>query len=477
MPLSDWLTVVPALILGFGAVIFIHELGHFLLARWNGIRVETFSIGFGPTLWARKIGDTEYRLALLPLGGYVKMTGEDPEDAAGSSAPDGFAKQSILGRASVVVAGPVMNFLFALVLLPIVFMVGRERPVYELNPPIIERIQRNTGAALAGLQPGDKILAVNWRNTNTWEGVQDAVVLSGTGDIDLSIERAGAARIVKIPQSAWGLGIIPLSVEMNAPTIDAVDPGTPASAAGVRAGDRVVRVGGIAVEGWDELYYLLGAGRNPLAWSMAHTWWGGDFAVARKYVHGAPLALDVRGADGAARTAQIEPRYSSAARRYVIGVRHDAEAALKRVPTHRRQYDVATAVIRGWKEFGRLSGLTLDFLGRLADKPTEHYTSLAGPVRVISAFADIAREGLAPYLFFLAFFNIQLGLLNLLPIPVLDGGHLFFLAIEAIIRRPLTLRLRVIATNIGLVFLLSVFAIVTFQDLASFAWIRKLFGQ
>lgn len=480
MPLSDWLIVVPALLLGFGGVVFFHELGHFLIARRNGIRIETFSIGFGPTLLHWKRGETEYRLALLPLGGYVKMTGEDPDDAKGAADPDGFAKQSVAARAAVVLAGPCMNFVLAAILLPIVFLIGRDRPVYEMQPPVIEQVQRNSGAALAGIRPGDRVREVNGRNVNTWETLQDAIILTGSGELFLTIERAGQPSIKKIPHSAWGLGIIPMTFAANAPIIDAIEPGTPAAAAGVQAGDRVTQVSGLAIEGWDELYFLLGAGRNPLPWAMAHQWWGGEWAPVQQYLRGAPLQLTlVQSADVAsqARTVAIEPRYNSAAKRFVIGVRHDAEAAMKRVPLHRRQYGVVESILRGAGEMRRLGGLTLDFLGRLVSRPTEHYSSLAGPVRIISAFADIAREGMSPYLYFLAFFNLQLGLLNLLPIPVLDGGHLFFLAIEAVLRRPLTLRIRMIATNIGLTFLLSVFAMVTFHDLASFAWIRKIFGQ
>ncbi|MBI4238477.1 MAG: RIP metalloprotease RseP [Deltaproteobacteria bacterium] len=473
MVILQQLWVIVALIGGFGLLVLIHEFGHFIVARRSGIRVEAFSIGFGRVLWQRRRGDTEYRVSLLPLGGYVKMTGEDPDDTASASDPRSYANQSVGTRMRVILAGPVMNLLLAALVMPIPFMLGRERPAFEANPPIVEEVRRFSSADVAGIRPGERIVAVNQRPVATWADVQDAIILAGKGGIVLQMERAGAQRDVPLGESRWGFGIHPSTFLLNRPVVDGTQPGSPAAAAGLQAGDRVTAVAGQPVQYWDELSLACGAGRNLWFWLWAARAWGGRTADALAYVGGQPLELTVVRGDVTLQL-QVEPRIDPELGRAILGVTHDPDRVWAGVPKVVWRYGLGQSIVRGTQELGRLFRLTGDFLVRLIHAPSEHYSSLAGPVRIFSMFAQIAQEGLSPYLYFLAFFSLQLGMLNLLPIPVLDGGHLFFLAIEACARRPLARRAREVAQYVGLVFLLSVFVFVTVNDLGSFAWVRRL---
>lgn len=476
MAILQHLWVVVALVGGFGLLVLIHEFGHFIVARRSGIRVEAFSIGFGKVLWQQRRGETEYRVSLLPLGGYVKMTGEDPDDTASASDPRSYANQSVGTRMRVILAGPVMNLLLAALIMPLPFLLGRERPAFEAAPPIIEEVRRFSAADAAGIRPGERIVAVNSRATATWADVQDAVILAGQGALVLQVERAGARREVPLAESRWGIGIHPSTFLLNRPVIDGTQPGSSAEAAGLKAGDRVTAVAGQPVQYWDELSLACGAGRKLWFWLWAARAWGGSAADALAYVGGKPLALTVV-RDGTTQSFSVEPRIDPKLGRAILGITHDPDRVWASVPKVVWRYGLGQSILRGTQELGRLFRLTGDFLVRLIHAPREHYSSLAGPVRIFSMFAQIAQEGLSPYLYFLAFFSLQLGMLNLLPIPVLDGGHLFFLVIEACARRPLARRAREVAQYIGLAFLLSVFVFVTVNDLGSFTWVRRIWER
>lgn len=473
MSMGDMVIVTAALMGGFGLVVFIHELGHFLLARRAGITVEVFSIGFGPQIVSFTRGGTRYQWSLLPLGGYVKMVGEDPTDEAGLQRSDGFSKVSVWDRFLVIIAGPAMNILLACLLMPLVFLLGRERPVYEQQVPVIEHVARNTGAALAGLHVNDRITSINGMPVSTWEGVQDALVLAGGGDVSVQIDDNGRTVAVTLPQSYWGLGIHPLGAYQGGAVVGEVSPDMPAAQAGLRTGDYVTALAGFPIENWSELSVATSKGRSLWFWLWARQHWGGDFTEAASYLSGGPMAVDVL-RDGAAHRMYVEPQYNAEVGRYLMGVNANTEAMWDRVPMEVRRHGFGASVQLGMGEVARMLSLTGKFVVQLFATPQDHVDSLAGPVRIVSMFAEIAREGLSPFIFFLAFFNLQLGLLNLMPLPVLDGGHLVFLTIEALRGKPLSQKAQAIAQRIGLSLLLTLFIVVTLNDLSSFAWMKSL---
>jgi regulator of sigma E protease len=464
-----------AIILGLGLLVLVHEWGHFIVARWAGVRVETFSIGFGRHIASFQRGETLYKIGWIPLGGYVKMTGEDPQDVSSADDPAAYANKPVWRRMAIVLAGPIMNVGLAAIIMPLTFMMGREQPAYELQPPVIEQVRARSGAAIAGIDPGDIILAVDGRAVETWEDVQEGMVLAGREDITVRVSRWGALLDYTVPVTQWGRGFHPAAFLGNAPVVDAVVADGPADVAGIQAGDHVVAIAGQPIAYWDELSLAISHGRSLWFWLWAHRTFQGDFRQTQTFLRGGPLTL---GVDRAGRRLDfaVTPQFDAGHDRLLIGIRHDPEVAYKAIPKIMRRFGFVESIIRGEKELWRLARITGGFLGRLVRAPQAHYESLGGPVRIISMFAKIAQEGVSPFLYFLCFFSLQLGLLNLLPIPVLDGGHMVFLICEGLRRRPLTLRFRMVAQQIGLVLLLSIFAIVTFNDLGHFEWVRRLVG-
>lgn len=441
-------------ILVLGVLVLVHEWGHFIMARRAGIRVETFSIGFGPRIFAFRRGETEFKICLLPLGGFVKMLGEDPEDEHARD-PGAFTSTSVAARVGVVTAGPLMNFLLAAVLMPLVFFIGRNEPEYLSQPPVIRQLRQDAAAAAAGLQPGDRLLVVDGTTVTSWEGVLDAMLLWSGDTVRIAVERNGARReyAVRIAADAprmGRLGVEPPLFYGNDPVIDQVLPGSPAAAAGVEPGDRIVRVGATPVADWQAMsdaVNALGAREVPVE-------------VQR---NGMLVRLT------------IVPQMNDELHRYVIGVQKDPARAT--VPMVLRRYGPVDAIVRGEREVVRLSHLTLAFLKRLVLAPRAHYQSLGGPIQIAQASVAAARSGVAPLLYFAAFLSLQLGMLNLLPIPVLDGGHVLFLAIERLRRRPLPARVRIAAQQVGMVLLLSLLLVVTINDLDHLVGIRRWLGR
>lgn len=479
--------IAVSLVLGLGLLVIVHELGHFLVARWAGVRVETFSIGFGRRIAAFTRGETEYKIAWIPLGGYVKMAGEDPDDAAARNDPGSYSNKPVYKRIAIVLAGPSMNLVLAALIMPLVFLIGRERPAYEFESPVIPNVRAGSAAAFAGVQPGDRIVTVDDVPVANWEAVQERIVLAGSQGFAMEIETTvpgttmpntviSISQRVTLRPNALGLGFHPAAFLANEPVVDTVMPDSAAQRAGLQPGDRILRLAGQPIQFWDELTMAVGKGRSLWFWWWAQRTWRGDFARTAAYLSGDPMSVDVQ-RNGVMQRLSIEPLYDTKHERYLIGVTHDAEKAYAAVPKVLRRYGLFEAIALGERENWRLVRVTGEFLGKLVKAPEQHYESLGGPVRIIGMFAKIAQEGLSPFLYFLCFFSLQLGLLNLLPIPVLDGGHVVFLTIEAVRRKPLAVKAQSIAQHIGLAVLLSIFAVVTFNDLSSFAWIRKLVGK
>ncbi len=476
MGITELLYVVIALVVGLGVLILVHEVGHFVVARWAGVHVETFSIGFGRPLVSFRRGATEYKIAWIPLGGYVKMAGEDPEDTAAHDDPGAYSKTSVHKRMAIVLAGPTMNLVLACLIMPLVFLIGRERPTYEFEPPVIQNIRAGSAAALAGVHIGDRITTIDGVAVHTWEDVQERLVLASRVGIEMQMERAGHTERVLLHPSVVGFGVHPATFLANDPIIDRVMPGSAAERGGMQAGDRVLRMAGQPIAMWDDISLTAGGGRGLWFWLWAQRTWQGDFPTTARYVRGGPLLLEVQRA-GVQRTLTIEPQFDPKSHRSLLGVSADREKAFAAVPKIVRRYGLRESVTRGEQEVWRLMRVTGEFLTKLVRAPKQHYESLGGPVQIISMFAKIAKEGVSPFLYFLCFLSLQLGMLNLLPIPVLDGGHLFFMVIEAVRRKPVTVKIQTVAQQIGLAMLLSVFVLVTINDLGHFEWIRQLIGR
>lgn len=424
---------VLAFIFVLGVMIFVHELGHCLMAKRLGIRVEVFSLGFGPRLAGFKRGETEYRVSLIPLGGYVKMAGENyDEELTGAS--DEFMSRPKRHRFLVAVAGPVMNLALAVVLLSASYMVGIRIPSFLAEPPVIGKIEENSPAARTGLRIHDRIAAIDGEETPTWQKVEFLVGTSPNQTLLLTLERDGQLLKKEIRTEAEErseLGTIGAGPFVPY-IISRVEPGSPAEQAGLQAGDRILRVegGGRAAFGFADIPELI------------------------KSQKGNPLQFEVK-------------RGAELFRRAIAPVQMDDQVRIGIVvdPLVTEKYGFFEAVGKSVRRNYELTLLTFTIVGKLLTGKASLRT-MSGPIDIARFSGAAASAGLTPLMGLMALISLQLGILNLFPIPILDGGVITLLALEALMGRDLSMGVKERIAQIGFIFLVLLMGIVLFNDLS-----------
>lgn len=436
------MTTLLSFIVVLGILVLVHEWGHFKAARMAGVRVEIFSIGFGPRIASFRRGDTEYRVALIPLGGYVKMAGDDPEDPHAGDAPDAFFAKSVGARAGIVLAGPAMNLLLAFLLAPIVYLVGVPEPAHWDEPAVVGWIEEPARAG--DLAPGALIQRVGDDETPTWRALQTALSLrQGSFKVEF-LTADGAVSATTLAQDRPGDLLAVLMPPMEAAIDRVMDDGA-AARAGIRPGDIITAIGERPIRHWLEI-------RSAL-----------DEAA------GQPVTVEVV-RDGDALRLELTPLRDAADERWLLGV-------ARRELTVERRYGPVEATLLGGKRVIEMIGLTGRvvrdlFSGNLG------LDALGGPVMIAQGAGDAARAGLGAFLTFMIFISVQLGVLNLLPIPVLDGGHLVLLGLEGVFRRRMPERVVAILQWSGFVLLIGLMLYVTRNDIMRMwgATIRRWLG-
>ena len=421
-------------VLGLGItlsiLIFVHEIGHFLAAKRSGVRVEKFSMGFGPRIVGFTRGETEYRLSAIPFGGYVKMSGEDPEGEVTGDDRE-FLSKSKGARAFIVIAGPAMNFLLAVVLLVgLVGVLGVETVTTRVVGTVIE----DEPAWRAGLREGDEIQSVGGVDVETWDEVFEAFEEHLGGMVEVGFLRDGSEESARLDlteaEDLSGVGMY----EFRDATIGQVAWRGPAYAAGLRPGDRVVSIGGVPIESWKDLRDQV----LPSPGKQLEIVWERDGRRLSSVI--VPKEDNGYGLIEAAQ--RIERSHVGVLESLRIGSRTAVWAA--------RQ-------ITKIKEFVAM------LLRGQASTDT-----IGGPIRIGEIAGDTLRWGLSNFLVFLAVISAQLSIVNLLPIPVLDGGHLLLLGLETVTRKPITMKQRMIAHQIGFAFLFGFMILITLFDISRF---------
>ncbi|MDP3049269.1 MAG: RIP metalloprotease RseP [Thermodesulfovibrionales bacterium] len=440
------MTFFSAIVL-LGILIFVHELGHFLFAKKLGVRVLKFSLGFGPKLIGKKYGDTEYLVSAVPLGGYVKMLGEEPgEELKEEDKPFAYNYQPVWKRFLIVFSGPVFNLFFAAAIFFFVFLSGVPVP-----KPYVGKVMENSPAAVSGLMTGDRIAAINGKTVSGWDDIDVSVNESRGERLLFKIEREG--KIIELPvipekktgKNIFGentevmdIGIMPLLY----PEVGEVIKNAVAEKAGIKKGDRIIEIEGASIKTWHDMTAIIhGSPEKPLRLKIKRDENFLELTVTPekktfKYPDGAEKQIGLIG---------ISPAGNNIIKKY-----NPIEAA-------------SLGIKRTWDMVVLIFVVVIKLIQRIVPAET-----LGGPIMIFQMAGQQASLGAMNFFLFMAVISINLGVLNLLPIPILDGGHILFLGIEAVRRKPLSEKVMMIAQRIGLAIIITLMVFAFYNDIMRF---------
>jgi len=453
--LGQGVIYIPAFLFVLTVVVFFHELGHFLVARWCGVTIRVFSIGFGPEIFGfyDKHG-TRWRFAWVPLGGYVKFL----DDVNAASVPDqdalkdmseeeragAFQTKPLYQRAAVVAAGPIANFILAIVIYAALFTIVGQR-VLE---PRVDKIIAGSAAAAAGFKVGDLVVDIDGEAIESFGEVKRLEAINAEQELKITVLRDGQRiELIAVPErklvsgplgEAAPMGVLGIA-RVYRPLIERVSPGSAADKAGLQAGDLVVRIDGKPIKSFTDMQEIVSSSAGK---ELKITVLRNGLEITRPATPG---------------SAQMKDAAGNSVTRGLLGVQRKDESVLER-------YDPFTALWMGTKETYIIASHTLTYLGRIV-MGTESADQLGGPIKIAQVSGQVAQLGFAALIGLTALLSVSIGLLNLFPIPILDGGHLLFYAFEAVRGRPLSARTQEIGFRIGLVLIIMLMIFVTRNDL------------
>ncbi len=441
-----------AFIVAILILVSLHEFGHYIVARLFGVKVLRFSVGFGKPFFKKKRGDTEWCLAPIPLGGYVKMVDTREGNVAEADLPYAFDKQHPAKRIAIVAAGPITNLLLAVVLYGLSFSFG----VTEIRP-FVGTVEPASIAAQAGFQSGDKIRSVNGVAVKDWGDAQTEIVLNlDAGKVDVavtaengqnavrSIDVAGTAAAADVAKRNGNIGLWPFKVTNQ---IGMVVAGSPADRAGLQKGDTLLSANGEKLDTWAQWAALFRESPGRL--------------IQLEYTRG-----------GQTLNTGLRPdseELSDGSLIGKVGVAAERDAAWHEQISHHFTPSLPEAFVMGWEKMWHYSALTVKFFGKLLTGQAS-MSHISGPLTIADVAGRSAAIGLQSYLEFLALVSVSLGVLNLLPIPVLDGGHLVYYTAEWIRGKPLSERIQMLGLRFGIIAMLMLMLVAFFND------ITRLFG-
>ncbi|MGB5488461.1 MAG: RIP metalloprotease RseP [Lysobacterales bacterium] len=453
--MSEFLGSIWWLLVALGLLITFHEFGHYWVARRMGVRVLKFSIGFGKKLWSKTGRDgTEYVIAAIPLGGYVKMLDEREGEVDEADLDQAFNRKSVWARIAIVIAGPAFNLIFTLLAFWLMFLVGMPE-----SRPVIGEV---TGiAASSGIEAGDRIVSLNGKETETWSHAVLGLITPALDreKVTLELEQVNGEQrevVLNLDQlgsdfqeekALEGIGITPWRAKLPA-IVGEVSPDSPAYRAGFKVNDRIVRVGDEEVPDW--------------------AWVG--VLVQKHGSVGQPLNVEVERAGGLLELSVIPVESSTGAfsKRLILGVTNKVADADLQAQVSRayflHKYGLFDGFTAAASEMWRLTGSTLGLLGRMLTG-TASVKNLSGPISIAQFANSSANAGVSSFLFFLGAISLSLGILNLLPIPVLDGGHLLYYLIELVKGSPVSEQIQAKGQYIGLMALFGLMGIAFFNDI------------
>jgi regulator of sigma E protease len=423
-----------------GVLVFVHELGHFLAARRIGVRVLTFSLGFGPKLLKLRRGDTEYCISIIPLGGYVKMAGETPDEPR-SGAPDEFLSKTKWQRFQVLIMGPVMNLVLAVVVLAVVLAWrGDQAYAYSNEQAVVGRIVHGGPADKAGLKEGDLIVRVAGESIKTWKDLDFSIGSRPTRELPIEVVRDGKTLNLSVVTQAKGrfeigwIGALPAA----APIVQSVNPGEPADRAGIKAGDVILAVNGEPVVIPDDL----------------------SSAVRSNADREIELTVRREGRDE-----QFRMRASGTPEGPRIGIASSTPMTFEKLSS-------AKALVRSVQENYATATAILRMLGELLTGKAS-VRALQGPIGIGQLSAQAAEAGWVSLLLLISTISLNLGILNLMPVPILDGGHILIMGLEGIARRDFSMQAKEKMLLAGFVVLMMLMVTVIYNDLTRISAVER----
>lgn len=454
------MTLLWAVIL-FGLLIFFHELGHFILAKLVGVKVLKFSLGFGPKMIGRKIGETEYLISAIPLGGYVKPLGEEPgEELSEDEKPRAFTNQPVWKRMAIVLAGPVFNLVLAFIIFFAFLSVDHpvEIPDFDALSPRIVNVAADSPAMRAGLRAEDTVISIDGKDINTWIEMEGIILENPGKELQFRVKRNGSVLDVNItpdPETvtdAQGNEIVVgrIGISRQASVIGEVFEDTPAWKAGLKKNDTVVSIDGVPVLDWKEMSSILS--KSP-----------GKEVVLKVMRNGRlidiPVTPEAKTATDSTGKEVTVGRIGISSKSAFLVIQSDA---FWQVPLKAAQAVYEWCVV------------TLEIVGKLFTGSVSA-KQVGGPILIVDAAAKAASVGAFTYFNFVAIISINLAILNLMPVPVLDGGHIMFLSLEALRRKPLSEKLVMVANRIGMALLLLLITFVFYNDIIRIVvpWVQK----
>ncbi|KAB2825565.1 sigma E protease regulator RseP [Aliivibrio finisterrensis] len=448
--MSELLWNLASFIIALGILVAVHEYGHFWVARRCGVIVEKFSIGFGKALWSKKGKDgTEYSISMIPLGGFVKMLDERVDEVPEELKKHAFNNRPLWQRSAIVAAGPLANFLFAVVACWLAFMIG----VTALKP-VVGHVDNGSIFSQAGISPGVELKAISGIQTSDWEAVNMAIV-SHIGDESMTVtysdkENIGVDVTKRLDLTNWvfdpekdspmlSLGFLPYRPELTLDVAN-VSSNSAAEKSGLLVGDRLLSVNGQTLTEWQGMVDVIQANPNKAV----------IIAVMR---------------DGKEITLTLTPDSKEMATGKIIGFAGVSPIFEEWPEGYRydKQYGPIVAFGKAIEKTGSIIDLTLTMTKKLFTGDVA-LNNLSGPISIAKGAGTTAEYGLVSFLGFLALISVNLGIINLLPLPVLDGGHLLFFAIEGITRKPVPEQVQEIGYKVGTVMIMSLMAVALFND-------------
>jgi regulator of sigma E protease len=442
---------IVAFLVTLGVLVVFHELGHFWVARLVGVKVLRFSVGFGRVIWSRRSGPdrTEWALSAVPLGGYVKMVDEREGDVAAADLPRAFNRQSVGKRIAIVAAGPVANLLLAVLLFAGTYIAGipGQRAILAAPPA-------GSAAAIAGLRAGDLVVDVDGEPVASWQELRWRLVKAqGRDTVAIAVERPEARgerslhtlSLAALKPADWesgAFGLLGLKADLGPPLIDQVLPDKPAQRAGLKSGDRIVAIDGVPVRSPADVQMLTNA--KP----------GGEL-VFRVVRDGAEI-------DAPLRTETIEQGGRPIG---IAGVRLRVDPAVAAALGVTVRYGPIDALAQGARKTFELAVFTVRMLGRIIVGDAS-VKNISGPLTLADFAGQSAQQGLLVFVGYLALISISLGVLNLLPVPLLDGGHLLYYFAELIKGSPVSDRAFEVGQRIGMAVLAMLMALALFNDVS-----------